>query len=68
LRHQPTINDLTFKFVFPASWARGQATEQSNLGVIHVEQLPTGQTQVVWHHEAPGAGAYQWVLHGSAAD
>ncbi len=57
--------DLTLKVVFPASWTGEQLIEQSNLGVIHTERLPTGQTQVIWHHDTPHAGAYHWILQGS---
>ncbi|MDQ3762410.1 MAG: helix-turn-helix transcriptional regulator [Actinomycetota bacterium] len=64
-RHPPTINELTLKVVFAASWTGERLTEQSNLGVIHTERLPTGQTQVTWHHDTPQAGAYHWVLQGS---
>jgi DNA-binding CsgD family transcriptional regulator len=64
-RHQPTINELTLKVIFPAAWMGGQMTEQSNLGVIETERLPTGQTQVTWLHRAPVAAAYHWVLQGS---
>ena len=67
-RHQPTINELTLKVVFPADWTRGQMTEQSNLGVVDTERLPTGQTQVTWHHRAPASAAYHWVLQGSPGD
>ncbi len=64
-RHQPTINELTLKVVFPVAWTREQMTEQSNLGVTDTERLPTGQTQVTWHHQAPVAPVYHWVLQGS---
>jgi DNA-binding CsgD family transcriptional regulator len=64
-RHPPTTNKLTLKVVFPASWAGERLTEQSNLGAIHAERLPTGQTQVTWHHDTPHAGAYHWVLQGA---
>jgi len=64
-RHHPTINELTLKVVFPAGWTGEQMTEQSNLGVIDTERLPSGQTQVTWHHRAPAAAAYHWVLQGS---
>ncbi len=67
-RHQPTISELTLKVVFPAAWTRELVTEQSNLGVIETERLPTGQTQVTWLHRAPVAGAYHWVLQGSRGD
>ncbi|MGH4014529.1 MAG: helix-turn-helix domain-containing protein [Pseudonocardiaceae bacterium] len=63
-RHEPTINDLTLKVVFPSCWAGAQVAEQSNLGEIHTERLPTGQTQVTWHQEAPGVGSYHWTLQG----
>ncbi len=67
-RHQPTINELTLKVIFPAAWTHEQMTERSNLGVIDTECLPTGQTQVTWHHRAPVAAAYHWVLQGSLGD
>ncbi|MDQ3152690.1 MAG: hypothetical protein M3R63_13545, partial [Actinomycetota bacterium] len=57
--------ELTLKVVFPVAWTREQMTEQSNLGVTDTERLPTGQTQVTWHHRAPVAPAYHWVLQGS---
>jgi DNA-binding CsgD family transcriptional regulator len=59
-----TLSALTLKVVFPGTWAGPRLTEQSNLGVIHTERLPAGQTQVSWHHDTPHAGAYHWVLHG----
>lgn len=64
-RRSPKTNELTVKVVFPSSWTHERLTEHSNLGVIHTERLPTGQTQLTWRHEAPGAGAYHWELHGS---
>ncbi|MGH3867278.1 MAG: helix-turn-helix domain-containing protein [Pseudonocardiaceae bacterium] len=64
-RRPPKTNELTVKVVFPSSWTGEQVTERSNLGTIHTERLSTGQTQLIWHHEAPGAGAYHWELHGS---
>jgi DNA-binding CsgD family transcriptional regulator len=64
-RRPPKTNELTVKVVFPSSWTGEQLTERSNLGIIHTERLSTGQTQLTWHHEAPGAGAYHWELHGS---
>ncbi|MGH3720542.1 MAG: helix-turn-helix domain-containing protein [Pseudonocardiaceae bacterium] len=66
-RRPPKTNELTVKVVFPGSWAHERLTERSNLGVIHTERLPTGQTQLTWHHDAPGAGSYSWELHGSRA-
>jgi DNA-binding CsgD family transcriptional regulator len=65
-RHPPTTSELTLKVIFPASWTGERFTERSNLGVLHTERLPAGQTQVTWHHDTPHAGAYHWVLHGSA--
>ncbi len=65
-RHPATTSELTLKVVFPTSWTGQRLTEQGNLGVIHTERLPTGQTQVTWHNDTPHAGAYHWVLHGSA--
>lgn len=67
-RHQPTINELTLKVVFPAAWTGEQMTEQSNLGVAHTERLPTGQAQVTWHHRGPVAAMYHWELQGSPCD
>ncbi|MGH3754090.1 MAG: helix-turn-helix domain-containing protein [Pseudonocardiaceae bacterium] len=64
-RRPASARDLTLKVVFPASWTGEQLTEQSNLGTIHTERLPTGQTQVTWHHDTPHAGAYHWILQGS---
>jgi hypothetical protein len=64
-RHPATTSDLTLKVVFPASWIGERLTERNNLGVIHTECLPTGQTQVTWHHDTPHAGAYHWVLQGA---
>lgn len=63
-RHPPTTTELTVKVVFPVSWKGERVTEQSNLGVIHTERLPTGQTQVSWYHDSPDAGSYHWTLHG----
>jgi len=64
-RYPPMINHLTLKVVFPSSWTGERLTEHNNLGVIHTERLPTGQTQVTWHQEAPSAGEYRWLLQGS---
>ncbi len=64
-RHPTTTSELTLKVIFPASWVGEQLTEESNLGTIHTERLPTGQVQVTWHHDSPQAGAYHWVLQGS---
>ena len=66
-RHPATTSALTLKVVFPASWAVARITEQNNLGMTHAERLPTGQTQMTWHHDTPHAGAYHWVLHGEAS-
>ena len=60
-RHRPTINELTLKVIFPVSWTEGQIAERNNFGVVQ----PNDQHQVTWHHDAPGAGAYHWVLQGS---
>jgi DNA-binding CsgD family transcriptional regulator len=65
-RHPATTSELTLKVVFPASWTGQRLTEQSNLGMTHTERLPTGQTQVTWHHDTPHAGAYHWDLQRSA--
>lgn len=64
-RHPPTTNQLTLKVVFPASWAGERLTERSNLGAIHAERLPTGQTQLTWHQDTPDARTYRWVLEAS---
>lgn len=64
-RRPPRINELTVKVVFPSSWTGERLTEDSNQGVIHTERLPTGQTQVTWHQEAPSAGEYRWLLQGA---
>jgi hypothetical protein len=64
-RHPPKINDLTLKIILPGSWTGERLTEHSNLGVIHTERLPTGQTQLTWRHEAPSAGEYRWSLQGT---
>jgi hypothetical protein len=64
-RPPTNIRDLTLKVVFPASWTGERLTERNNLGVTHTECLPTGQTQVTWHHDTPHAGAYHWVLQGA---
>lgn len=64
-RHPPTTSKLTLKVVFPVSWAGEQLTEQSNLGAVHAERLPTGQTQLTWHHDTPDARTYRWVLQGA---
>jgi len=64
-RHRPTTTELTLKVIFPAVWTGGRLIEQSNLGVIHTECLPTGRTQLTWHHDTPDAGAYHWTLQGS---
>jgi DNA-binding CsgD family transcriptional regulator len=60
-----TTSDLTLKVIFPASWTGERLTERSNLGMIHTDCLPTGQTQVTWHHDTPHAGAYHWILQRS---
>jgi DNA-binding CsgD family transcriptional regulator len=65
-RHPPMINELILKVVFPASWTHEGLTEQTNVGVIHADRLPTGQTQITWRHEAPSAAEYHWVLQGLA--
>ncbi len=66
-RYPATTSELTLKVVFPASWSGERLTEQSDLGTIHTERLPTGQTQLTWHHDTPKASAYHWLLHGSPA-
>ncbi|MBV8541269.1 MAG: helix-turn-helix transcriptional regulator [Pseudonocardiales bacterium] len=64
-RHSPKIDELTLNVVFPSSWTGERLTEDSNRGMIHTERLSTGQTQLTWHQEAPGAGGYRWELRGS---
>jgi hypothetical protein len=64
-RYPATANDLTLKVVFPVSWTGERLTEESHLGTTHTERLPTGQTQLTWHHDTPHAGAYRWLLEGS---
>jgi DNA-binding CsgD family transcriptional regulator len=64
-RHAATTSELTLKVVFPVSWTGERLTEESHLGTIHAERLPTGQTQLTWHHDTPHAGAYRWLLEGS---
>lgn len=64
-RHPATTSQLTLKVVFPATWTGERLTEQNDLGTIHTDRLPTGQTQLTWHHDTPHAGAYHWLLHGS---
>jgi DNA-binding CsgD family transcriptional regulator len=64
-RHPTTTSDLTLKVVYPVSWTGERLTEQSDLGAIHAECLPTGQTQLTWHHDTPHVGAYHWLLEGS---
>jgi DNA-binding CsgD family transcriptional regulator len=60
-------NELTVKLVFPASWSGERLTEENDLGTIRLDRLPTAQTQLTWHHNAPTAGAYRWSLHASPA-
>ncbi|MGH3853460.1 MAG: helix-turn-helix domain-containing protein [Pseudonocardiaceae bacterium] len=64
-RHNPKIDELTLNVVFPSSWTGERLTEDSNQGVIHTVRLPTGQTQLSWRQDAPGAGEYGWELRGS---
>jgi hypothetical protein len=64
-RHADTPTELTLKVVFPVSWTGERLTEESHLGTTHTERLPTGQTQLTWHHDAPHVGAYRWLLEGS---
>lgn len=64
-RHAATTSELTLKVVFPASWTGERLTEESHLGTIHTERLPTGQTQLTWYHDTPRASAYHWQLRGS---
>jgi DNA-binding CsgD family transcriptional regulator len=64
-RYPATASDLTLKIVFPVSWTAERLTEQSDLGVVNSEVLPTGQTQLTWHHDTPHVGAYRWLLAGS---
>jgi DNA-binding CsgD family transcriptional regulator len=67
-RHKPTISALTLKVIFPASWTQERLTEQNNLGTVHTERLPTGQSQLTWHHDTPHAGTYHWFLQGSPSE
>jgi DNA-binding CsgD family transcriptional regulator len=60
-----SASDLTLKVVFPVSWTAERLIEQADLGTIHTERLPTGQTQLTWHHDTPHVGAYRWLLEGS---
>jgi DNA-binding CsgD family transcriptional regulator len=64
-RHADTPTELTLKVVFPVSWTGERLTEERHLGTTHTERLPTGQTQLTWHHDTPHAGAYRWLLEGS---
>lgn len=64
-RHPATTTELTLKVVFPASWTAQRLIENSDLGTIHTERLPTGQTQFTWHHDTPHAGAYHWLLEAT---
>jgi hypothetical protein len=64
-RHPATTSELALKVVFPASWTAQRLTEKSDLGTIHIERLPTGQTQLIWHLDTPHAGAYHWLLEGT---
>ncbi len=66
-RYPATTSELTLKVVFPSSWTGERLTENSDIGTIHTERLPTGQTQFTWHHDAPDAGAYHWLLEGTRA-
>jgi DNA-binding CsgD family transcriptional regulator len=65
-RHQPTINDLTLRIVFPPGWTGEDVAEQHSRGSIDAVRLPTGQLQVTWCDSAPVAPVYEWVLHGRA--
>jgi DNA-binding CsgD family transcriptional regulator len=60
-------SELTVKVVFPTSWSGERLTEENNLGTIRVDRLPAAQTQFTWHHDAPTAGTYRWLLHASPA-
>ncbi|HJT05051.1 MAG TPA: helix-turn-helix transcriptional regulator [Pseudonocardiaceae bacterium] len=64
-RHPATTSELTLKVVFPASWTAQRLTEKGDLGTVRTERLPTGQTQFIWHHDTPHAGAYHWLLEGT---
>lgn len=64
-RHRATLTDLSLKVVFPASWTGERLTERSDLGTIHRDRLPTGQTQFTWRHDSPHADAYHWLLYAS---
>lgn len=64
-RHPATTSELALKVVFPASWTAQRLTEKSDLGTIRTERLPTGQTQLTWHHDTPHVGAYHWLLEAT---
>lgn len=64
-RHPATTSELTLKAVFPPSWTGERLTENNDQRTTHTERLPTGQTQLTWHHDTPHAAAYHWLLHGS---
>ncbi|MGH3765717.1 MAG: helix-turn-helix domain-containing protein [Pseudonocardiaceae bacterium] len=66
-RHPPKINELVLKVVFPRSWTGEGLTERNNLGVVQSDVLPTGQTQLTWHHDASSAAEYKWLLQASPA-
>lgn len=63
-RHRPTINDLTLRVSFPATWTGAELTEQHDQGDTEAERLATGQTQVSWHARDPIAASYEWQLRG----
>lgn len=66
-RHPATTNELTLIVHFPGSWIGEGLIEKSDIGTIHTQCLPGGQTQFTWHHDAPDAGAYHWLLQGTQA-
>ena len=64
-RHPASTSELTLKVIYPGLWTGEWLAERSNLGETRAERLPSGQTQLTWHHESPSAAAYCWRLQGS---
>jgi hypothetical protein len=65
-RHQPTINELVLRVVFPAGWTGESVAEQHDRGSVDTVRLSTGQLQVTWRDSGPVAPVYEWVLEGGA--
>jgi DNA-binding CsgD family transcriptional regulator len=63
-RHQPSVDDLVVKVIFPADWTDPQVTERDGQGELAAEQLPTGEAQVSWRIRAPVAATFHWTLEG----